>query len=73
MEISSSVWHLLRAGFIVLVGVFVSVVCAIRFGVSRSRALVIYKWHSIFSMAYFWGATLYGGDAIVHFPKAYDA
>lgn len=73
MEIYSSVWHLFSAFFIVLAGAFFSVVCGIRFGVSRGRALVIYAWHSIFSMVYLWYANLFGGDAITYFSKAYDA
>lgn len=70
MEIFSSVWHLISAIFVFFAGAFFSVWSAKRLFIGSKRALLIYVWHTFFSMLYLWYVLNYGGDSIGYFQDA---
>lgn len=70
MEIFLSLWHLLSAFLLFLVGAIVALSTATALGTSQYRALILYGWHTMFSIAYLWYAVNFGGDAIAYFDSA---
>lgn len=70
MEIVSSVWHVVSAFVVMLVGASVALTTATGLGTRQCRALILYGWHTMFSMAYLWYVVNFGGDAIAYFESA---
>jgi hypothetical protein len=69
MEVYSTVWHLISAASVFLSGGVISIFVAKVFFIGPIRALIIYHWHTVFSMVYLWYALTYGGDAIAYFEE----
>jgi hypothetical protein len=70
MELYSSVWHLISAACLLLMGAYFSIFLSNLFSTSLPRSLAIYLWHTFFSMVYLWYALTYGADAIGYFQEA---
>lgn len=67
MEIISTPWHVVGASLVWLTGAAVCLACARIFRVRRERALVLYCWHTLFSLVYLYYVLNYGGDAIAYY------
>lgn len=70
MELFSSIWHVLSALLVFLIGAAIAYYAGAHFGLRRFRSLGIYGWHTIFCMAYLWYAYLNGADALDYFENA---
>jgi hypothetical protein len=70
MEILSSVWHVVTAFLLLLLGARVAFSIAMRFDIGQARASCLYAWHTIFSIVYLWYVMSFGGDAIVYYKSA---
>ncbi len=67
MEIVSSLWHVVSAFLIFLLGCVLVVFFGGKFGVGKVRCFFIYLWHTMFSFIYLWYALSFGADAIFYF------
>lgn len=67
MEIASTAYHVLSAFFVFVLGSMISVIIGRKFGVGVGGALVIYVWHTLFSIFYCWYVLQSGGDALSYF------
>lgn len=72
MEIVSLVWYVVSTFVVLLVGASVALTIATRLRTGQVRALILYAWHTMFSMAYLWYSINFGGDAIGYFESAED-
>lgn len=72
LEIVSSPWHVLSALLVLLVGAIISVISASRFCTRSRRALILYAWHTMFSMVYLWYSVSYGSDSLDYFLSAVE-
>lgn len=70
MQLLSSIWHLLSALLVLLMGAAVAYYAGAYFGLKRFRSLGIYGWHTIFCMVYLWYACLNGADALDYYENA---
>lgn len=67
MEIVSSAYHVLSATAIFFFGALVTVPVGRRFGVKTGKSLLLYLWHTGFSLLYCWYVLRSGGDAVGYF------
>lgn len=70
MTIVSSVWHVVSAAGVFVLGGLFSLIMAKMFHIGLLRSLTIYLWHTIFSMIYLWYVLNFGGDALWYFEDA---
>lgn len=70
MELLSSIWHLLSALLVLLMGTAIAYYAGAHFGLKRFRSLGIYGWHTIFCLVYLWYAYLNGADALDYYDDA---
>ncbi|WP_354686948.1 hypothetical protein [Cupriavidus necator] len=67
MEFVTSAWHVISATLALLAGLCVVLAAGQGLGVSRLRTLLLYAWHTVFSVLYAHVVVDLGGDAIVYF------
>lgn len=67
MEITSSVYDILSAAIIFTSGALISAISGKKFGVGYSNSLILYFWHTSFSLFYCWYVLGAGGDALSYF------
>ncbi|MDX3895625.1 hypothetical protein [Pusillimonas sp.] len=70
MELIGSPLQLASAVLVNLVGLLLALKAGRMLGVRRSRAMVLYAWHSLFCLAYSVYAVENGADALVYYMKA---
>ncbi|MGC8121073.1 hypothetical protein, partial [Marinobacter sp. VGCF2001] len=67
MEIASTAYHALSAFLVFMLGLTLSVIIGRKFGLRTGGALILYVWHTLFSMFYCWYVLNSGGDALSYF------
>jgi len=67
LEIVSSVYHVFSVSVIFFIGAIVSTVVGRSFGIFTVKSLILYVWHTTFSLLYCWYVLNAGGDAISYF------
>ncbi|WP_345249903.1 hypothetical protein [Pigmentiphaga soli] len=66
----TSAWDLFDASVSFLLGFFLSLSIARKFGLSKKYCAFIYLWHTAFCVFYCWYVLSYGGDAIGYYRRA---
>ena len=67
MEIVSSIYHVFMALVIFFAGALISVAAGRSFGIYTTKSLILYTWHTAFSLLYCWYVLNSGGDSISYF------
>ena len=67
MEIVSSIYHVFMALVIFFSGALISIAAGRSFGIYTIKSLILYTWHTAFSLLYCWYVLSYGGDSIGYF------
>ncbi|MFB8828533.1 hypothetical protein ACE0DR_02290 [Azotobacter sp. CWF10] len=70
MALVSSVWHVISAILIFLVGALLVVWTSRHVRTGIGRGLTLYVWHTLFCLVYAWYTLNYGGDAISYYRAA---
>ena len=68
-----SIWEIIGAILVFLIGLGVAKVVSIYFKTNFSRVISLYIWHSFFCLLYAWYTTEYGGDAVSYYHASQDA
>lgn len=68
-ELAGSAWGLISAWLLFLFGGLLAIKLCRRFGVSPRKSLVLYVWHSIFSVVYAAYVLRFGGDALAYYQN----
>ncbi|MBY6192895.1 hypothetical protein KUV78_03705 [Marinobacter hydrocarbonoclasticus] len=72
MEIVSSAYHVLSVSFIFIIGGIISTAAGRAFEITAGKSLLLYLWHSGFSLLYCWYVLSFGGDALGYFLGGQD-
>lgn len=70
MPLYTNAWHVLGAALVFLLGAALCAAIAPSFDATRRRALFLYAWHTVFSLAYMAYVIRDGGDAIGYFRNS---
>ncbi|GAB3473384.1 hypothetical protein [Azotobacter salinestris] len=70
MALVSSVWHVISAILIFLIGALLVTWAGRHFRTGTGRGLTLYVWHTLFCLVYAWYTLKYGGDAISYYRAA---
>lgn len=63
-------WSFFSSFLVFFIGLFLIDRLRCKFVIRRSRALLIYSWHTLFCIVYLWYSMEYGADAIAYYNKA---
>ena len=72
MEIVSSAYHVLSVAAIFIFGSIISAAAGRAFQITAGNSLLLYLWHSGFSVLYCWYVLRFGGDALGYFSGGQD-
>ena len=70
MELISFIDDIVGIILVLLIGVVVTLICAKAFLVPRRWALVLFIWHTFFSLVYAWVVINFMGDATMYYQEA---
>ena len=73
MFIFSDAIDIFSALIIFIFGIFVSLKACRYFSISNKRALIIYLWHTVFCVAYFFYSAAYGGDSTFYYEESLES
>ena len=72
MEIVSSVWHVISASLVFIIGLLICFSLSRPFQIKRLMALCIYFWHTVMCLVYVWYAQRSPADANRYFNSELD-
>lgn len=70
MDVASTAWHVISAGFTFLVGIILAVKSSRYFGVPQKRSVFLYLWHSLFCVAYLYYSLHNAADAGTYYRNS---
>lgn len=70
MELVSTGWHVLSAGLIFILGLLLALFLPSYFKLTMKRSVLLYIWHTLWSIVYLWYVMNNGGDALMYYHES---